>query len=91
MNRIRVKNRMVLLDISSDIVVLGSILAVILGSVKRGLGPDECKILLSFLVAASAWKIISPFSETRTSWSRYISAVLLLLLAIAIAGLLSLI
>lgn len=72
----RQSERSVVLDISSDIVVLGIILAVIQVVFYKSFGPKQLGVLTSFLACSTIWKLISPFTETQTSWNRYIHVVL---------------
>jgi hypothetical protein len=79
----RINNdRSTILDISSDITVLGMILAVIQLLVYDTICPEHLTVLMIFLGTAALWKLISPFSETKTSWSRYIQAILLVLIVV---------
>lgn len=73
------QERNIILDASSDIVVFGMILGIIQVIVYRSFGFGQATVAILFLGAASVWKLVSPFTETYTSWKRYLSAVILVL------------
>jgi hypothetical protein len=69
--------RNTILDISSDIVATGVILASCQALIYKQFGPGQATVLITFLAISGLWKIINPFTETTTGWHRYLYAVAL--------------
>src|SRR5688572_20129116 len=78
-------HRNVILDISSDITVLGMLLAMTQVFIYRSFTYQQCLVLIIFLALSSIWKLVSPFSESaQHDWARYLQGVLLVISTITL-------